>query len=144
MIRGNSTKSYKNLNLNFVKGASFRSPCPSLKKEQSEPKIQTLATSNTKPAKIFPTSRFLKITSTQFNTTAKALMPTNRTARADPDISPKTKNTYTITQQPKRPKILNRVRSISQCSSLSFDEQFSLGKVLGKGRFGNVCLAQHL
>lgn len=41
-------------------------------------------------------------------------------------------------EQPKRPRILSKIRQ-----SNSFSEEFKLGKVLGKGRFGNVCLATH-
>lgn len=40
--------------------------------------------------------------------------------------------------QPKRPKILNRK------TALTFSEEFKLGKTLGKGRFGNVFLGQHI
>ena len=41
-------------------------------------------------------------------------------------------------EQPKRPRILSKIRH-----SNSFSEEFKLGKVLGKGRFGNVCMAMH-
>jgi hypothetical protein len=41
--------------------------------------------------------------------------------------------------EPKRPKILNRLRH-----SQSFFEEFKLGKMLGKGRFGNVFRVQHI
>jgi hypothetical protein len=39
-------------------------------------------------------------------------------------------------EEPKRPKILNK-------KQLSFFEEFKLGKILGKGRFGNVYRVQH-
>lgn len=42
-------------------------------------------------------------------------------------------------EQPKRPRILSKQRS-----SAGFHEQFKLGKILGKGRFGNVCLGKHI
>jgi hypothetical protein len=45
----------------------------------------------------------------------------------------------TLESQPKRPKILNRKQH-----SASFSEEFKLGKVLGKGRFGNVFIGQHI
>lgn len=41
-------------------------------------------------------------------------------------------------EQPRKPKILNKVRH-----SASFNDEFKLGKVLGKGRFGNVHMAIH-
>ena len=41
-------------------------------------------------------------------------------------------------EQPKRPRILSKVRN-----SNNFSDDFKLGKVLGKGRFGNVCMAMH-
>jgi serine/threonine protein kinase len=43
-----------------------------------------------------------------------------------------------LESQPKRPKILNR-KHVS-----SFSDEFKLGKVLGKGRFGNVSIGQHI
>lgn len=42
-------------------------------------------------------------------------------------------------EQPKRPRILSKARP-----SNTFQEQFKLGKILGKGRFGNVCLGKHI
>ncbi len=53
-------------------------------------------------------------------------------------ISPKSK-LLALESQPKRPKILNR----KPLTSL-FSEEFKVGKVLGKGRFGNVFLGQHI
>ena len=43
-----------------------------------------------------------------------------------------------VENQPKRPKILNR-KYIP-----TFMEEFKLGKVLGKGRFGNVFVGQNI
>jgi serine/threonine protein kinase len=52
----------------------------------------------------------------------KVLMPTNRNI---------------CVEEPKRPKILNKQRQ------LTFYEEFRVGKVLGKGRFGSVYMVQH-
>jgi serine/threonine protein kinase len=52
-------------------------------------------------------------------------------------LTPANKN-LSSQEQPKRPKILSKVRHVS-----TFSEEFKVGKVLGKGRFGNVCLAVH-
>ena len=41
-------------------------------------------------------------------------------------------------EQPKRPRILSKIRSNN-----TFNEDFKLGKVLGKGRFGNVSMVMH-
>lgn len=56
--------------------------------------------------------------------------PTNILTPANKNISNQ--------EQPKRPRILSKIRH-----SNSFSQEFKLGKVLGKGRFGNVCLAVH-
>ena len=52
-------------------------------------------------------------------------------------LTPANKN-ISSQEQPKRPRILSKVRNNS-----TFAEEFKLGKVLGKGRFGNVQLALH-
>jgi serine/threonine protein kinase len=41
-------------------------------------------------------------------------------------------------EEPKRHKILIRTKN-----SLTFGEEFKLGRILGKGRFGNVYLAKN-
>lgn len=41
-------------------------------------------------------------------------------------------------EQPRKPRILSKVRH-----NTSFSDEFKLGKVLGKGRFGNVQMAFH-
>ena len=41
-------------------------------------------------------------------------------------------------EEPKRPKILKKQKHIS------FFDEFKLGRVLGKGKFGNVYIAQHI
>lgn len=52
-------------------------------------------------------------------------------------LTPANKN-ISSQEQPKRPRILSKIRH-----SNSFSEEFKMGKVLGKGRFGNVCIAMH-
>ena len=52
-------------------------------------------------------------------------------------LTPVNKN-ISSQEQPKRPRILSKVRPIN-----SFADEFKLGKVLGKGRFGNVQIAYH-
>ena len=52
-------------------------------------------------------------------------------------LTPANKN-ISNQEQPKRPRILSKVRPPH-----TFAEEFKLGKVLGKGRFGNVQLAYH-
>ena len=54
--------------------------------------------------------------------TLKILTPSNRNFKRE---------------EPKRHKILSKQRQ------LTFFEEFKLGKVLGKGRFGNVYMVQH-
>ena len=88
-----------------------------------------------KQRNFFPTNK-LKLASPKF-TSVKALTPYNRTEKNQSKIL----NAQPQNEQPKRPKILNRVR---QNSTLTFNDEFKLGKVLGKGRFGNVCIAKHI
>lgn len=52
-------------------------------------------------------------------------------------LTPVNRN-LTSQEQPKRPRILSKIRT-----SNTFSEEFKLGRVLGKGRFGNVCMAMH-
>lgn len=68
-------------------------------------------------------------------TSPKYLVPHNETKNTV--LTPVNKN-LTNQQQPRRPKILSKVRH-----NTTFSDEFKLGKVLGKGRFGNVCMAFH-
>ena len=52
-------------------------------------------------------------------------------------LTPVNKN-ITSQEQPKRPRILSKFKPIN-----TFADEFKLGKVLGKGRFGNVQMAYH-
>ena len=51
------------------------------------------------------------------------------------------KNNFVSSDHPKKHPILSRNKSILSAST--FADEFTVGKVLGKGRFGNVCLAKH-
>ena len=66
----------------------------------------------------FDISKYIK----PYEPTIKVLTPANRNL---------------CVEEPRRPKILNKQKH------LSFFEEFKLGKVLGKGKFGNVYRAQH-
>ena len=90
------------------------------------------------------------LTTSKNTQSQKQLFPPNHSIITSPKyILPKTmhKNNNSILQpvnknismheQPKKPRILSKRHS-------GFSEQFKLGKVLGKGRFGNVQMAYHI
>ena len=58
--------------------------------------------------------------------------------KQDPAVLTPVNKNLSSQEQPKRPRILSKVRH-----SNFFSDEFKMGKVLGKGRFGNVCLATH-
>lgn len=72
-----------------------------------------------------------------FGSPKYAVPETDRCMTARNILTPANKN-LSSQEQPKKPRILSKVRH-----SASFNEEFKMGKVLGKGRFGNVCMAMH-
>lgn len=94
--------------------------------------------------KNFDSNKFIKGSHSQKNllkgsllniTSPKYLVPHKESNQAV--LTPANKN-LPAQEQPRKPRILNKVKH-----STLFSDEFKLGKILGKGRFGNVHMAFH-
>ncbi len=96
---------------------------------ETKPHLKTSKNSQSQKQLFFPNAQFI--------TTNKYIPTKNMHKHNNSILTPSNKNML-YPEQPKRPRILSKVRH-----SNSFNDEFKLGKVLGKGRFGNVQMAFH-